>query len=279
MRVLLLSLGCFLVLMPVVWTILTSLKTAEQTLAIPPVWFFTPQWSNYAEVLRIVPLQNYALNTAIIVTGVVVGTLLSCSFSAYGFTDPKVVEALRFVQDLMWTKHIAPRPDERDANNSAGGFAGGVVSMMPGGTWGIASYQQMKDGWGIAPLPLYQGQSVMRYWLGGWVIPKASAALTAAQTFAIWRATTFQEQMAADHDWIPIQDAARTSETMLKGMPDGFEAAMQSLPSARIGDLYTENSQKILNEVYSTHLDELFRNKATPEAVAQAIQDEATALL
>ncbi|MCW3158058.1 ABC transporter substrate-binding protein [Micropruina sonneratiae] len=199
--------------------------------------------------------------------------------TAFQMTDPKVVEALRFVQDLMWTKHIAPRPDERDANNSAGGFAGGVVSMMPGGTWGIASYQQMKDGWGIAPLPLYQGQSVMPYWLGGWVIPKASAALTAAQTFAIWRATTFQEQMAADHDWIPIQDAARTSETMLKGMPDGFEAAMQSLPSARIGDLYTENSQKILNEVYSTHLDELFRNKATPEAVAQAIQDEATALL
>ena len=84
-RVTLLTLGCFVVLMPVAWTILTSLKTAEQTLAIPPVWIFTPQWSNYAEVLRIVPFQNYALNTAIIVTGVVVGTLLSCSFSAYGF--------------------------------------------------------------------------------------------------------------------------------------------------------------------------------------------------
>lgn len=84
-RITLLTLGCFVVLMPVAWTILTSLKTAEQTLAIPPVWFFTPQWGNYAEVLRIVPFQNYALNTAIIVTGVVVGTLLSCSFSAYGF--------------------------------------------------------------------------------------------------------------------------------------------------------------------------------------------------
>lgn len=84
-RITLLTLGCFVVLMPVAWTILTSLKTAEQTLAIPPVWFFTPSGGNYAEVLRIVPFQNYALNTAIIVTGVVVGTLLSCSFSAYGF--------------------------------------------------------------------------------------------------------------------------------------------------------------------------------------------------
>ncbi len=84
-RVTVLTLGCFLVLMPVAWTILTSLKTAQQTLAVPPVWIFPPQWSNYPEVLQLVPFQNYALNTAIVVTGVVVGTLLSCSFSAYGF--------------------------------------------------------------------------------------------------------------------------------------------------------------------------------------------------
>ena len=84
-RIIVLSIGAVLVLMPVIWTVLTSLKTAQQTLAVPPVWFFVPQWSNFAEVLQLVPFQNYALNTAIIVTGVVVGTLLSCSFSAYGF--------------------------------------------------------------------------------------------------------------------------------------------------------------------------------------------------
>ena len=85
LRILVLSIGAFLVMTPVIWTLLTSLKTGEQTLSVPPVWFFPPQWSNFAEVLRLVPFQNYALNTAIVVTGVVVGTLLSCSFSAYGF--------------------------------------------------------------------------------------------------------------------------------------------------------------------------------------------------
>jgi len=84
-RIAVLSIGALFVLMPVIWTVLTSLKTAQQTLAVPPVWFFVPQWSNFAEVLTLVPFQNYALNTAIVVTGVVVGTLLSCSFSAYGF--------------------------------------------------------------------------------------------------------------------------------------------------------------------------------------------------
>ena len=85
LRILVLTIGAVLVMTPVIWTLLTSLKTAEQTLSVPPVWIFEPQWSNFAEVLRLVPFQNYALNTAIVVTGVVVGTLLSCSFSAYGF--------------------------------------------------------------------------------------------------------------------------------------------------------------------------------------------------
>lgn len=84
-RLVVLTLGTFAVLTPVLWTVLTSLKTAQQTLQSPPVWVFSPQWGNFAEVLQLVPFQNYALNTAVVVTGVVVGTLLSCSFSAYGF--------------------------------------------------------------------------------------------------------------------------------------------------------------------------------------------------
>ena len=51
----------------------------------PPLWLFTPQWHNYVEVLTLVPFQRYILNTATIVGFVVLGTLLSCSFCAYGF--------------------------------------------------------------------------------------------------------------------------------------------------------------------------------------------------
>lgn len=83
--VVVLSLGCFVVLLPVVWMVLTSLKTSDQVFVNPPLWLFTPQWHNYAEVLTLVPFQRYILNTATIVGFVVLGTLLSCSFCAYGF--------------------------------------------------------------------------------------------------------------------------------------------------------------------------------------------------
>jgi ABC-type glycerol-3-phosphate transport system substrate-binding protein len=181
---------------------------------------------------------------------------------------------------MMWAKHLAPRPDERAAvaeNN--GGFASGQYSMMPEGTWAISSFTQMTDEWAMTSLPLYQGKSVAPYWLGGWVIPEDSAALSAAQTFATWSATTFQSQMAEDHDWIPLQNEARTSEAMLEGMPEGFAEAMNSIESARIGDIYTANMQQIFNEVFSTNFEQLLNNKLSPEQAAQKMQDAATALL
>lgn len=84
-RLIILSVGCFTVLMPVVWMVLTSLKPADEVFVQPPTWIFSPQWHNYIDVLKLVPFQRYILNTATIVGFVVFGTLLSCSFAAYGF--------------------------------------------------------------------------------------------------------------------------------------------------------------------------------------------------
>ena len=88
-RLVVLSVGCFVVLMPVVWMVLTSLKSADQVFVMPPIWLFNPQWHNYLDVLTLVPFQKYILNTATIVGMVVLGTLLSCSFCAYGFARLK----------------------------------------------------------------------------------------------------------------------------------------------------------------------------------------------
>jgi multiple sugar transport system permease protein/sn-glycerol 3-phosphate transport system permease protein len=52
----------------------------------PPRWIpDSPHWSNYREVLDVVPFWRFAANTAIIVGSVMFGTLLSSSFAAYGF--------------------------------------------------------------------------------------------------------------------------------------------------------------------------------------------------
>lgn len=201
--------------------------------------------------------------------------------TAFTLEDPRNIEAMRFVQQAMWAPdNVSPNPTQRSTQDEgAGGFAGGGTSMTVAGTWNIATYQEMKSNWAMAPLPKWQGQNITPYFLGGWVIPKKSAAMTAAQTFATWSATTFQSQMAKNHDWIPLQNAARTSKDMIDGMPEGFSAAMEAIPNARIGDIYTLNMQQIFNEVFGPAIQELINNRATPEATAARMQSEATALL
>jgi multiple sugar transport system permease protein/sn-glycerol 3-phosphate transport system permease protein len=81
-----LCLGAVVVLLPFFWMLSTALKPAEQVYLSPPVWVpIPPQVINFWTALTRVPFHIYALNTTIIVVLVMVGTLLSCSFSAYGF--------------------------------------------------------------------------------------------------------------------------------------------------------------------------------------------------
>jgi multiple sugar transport system permease protein len=81
-----LCVGGMVIMLPFFWMLSTALKLAEQVYLSPPVWVpIPPQVINFWTALTRVPFHIYALNTAIIVTLVMIGTLLSCSFSAYGF--------------------------------------------------------------------------------------------------------------------------------------------------------------------------------------------------
>jgi multiple sugar transport system permease protein len=78
--------GAAALLLPFFWLITTSLKRPDQVYQFPPVWLPPdPQFGNYVQALTLIPLYKYALNTFTIVGAVLVGTLLSCSFAAYGF--------------------------------------------------------------------------------------------------------------------------------------------------------------------------------------------------
>ncbi|MGH2552031.1 MAG: carbohydrate ABC transporter permease, partial [Thermomicrobiales bacterium] len=81
-----LTIGSLIILLPFAWMITTSLKPQGEVYLYPPKWIPNPpQWSNYREVLDVIPFWRFAANTAMIVTAVMFGTVLSCSFAAYGF--------------------------------------------------------------------------------------------------------------------------------------------------------------------------------------------------
>jgi multiple sugar transport system permease protein len=73
-------------LTPLVWVLMTSLETLEQTRHFPPIlWPGSFQWSNYPNAFNSVPLGHWFWNTTIVTTTVVASNLLLCSLAAYGF--------------------------------------------------------------------------------------------------------------------------------------------------------------------------------------------------
>ena len=89
---LLLWIICGLAILPFLWMLGTSLKTADNAMAYPPQFIPDPVVpGNYADVLTN-PKANFILwtrNTLIVTILVVAGTTISSAFVAYGFSKIK----------------------------------------------------------------------------------------------------------------------------------------------------------------------------------------------
>ncbi len=78
--------GVFFVL-PLVWMLTTALKTDPEVLRYPPTLLpATPIWQNFPDAFNFVPFGTYVRNSLWVSFTSVVGTLLSCTLAAYGFS-------------------------------------------------------------------------------------------------------------------------------------------------------------------------------------------------
>jgi multiple sugar transport system permease protein len=81
-----LSLAAVIMLLPFVWMLSTSLKTPSSVFVYPPEWIPNPvQWSNYAQVVQVMPFLRYVLNTAAVATSITFLHLAVSSLAAYAF--------------------------------------------------------------------------------------------------------------------------------------------------------------------------------------------------
>lgn len=78
--------GACVMLMPLAWMVLTSLKSFDEVLASPPTWL--PErlrWQNYREALTTFDFLRYFANSTMLAVVNIAGTLVSCSLAAYAF--------------------------------------------------------------------------------------------------------------------------------------------------------------------------------------------------
>lgn len=78
------------ILLPVYWMVTTSIKTTNQTFAVPPVLVFQPSFEHYAAIFEAGAVPKSLLNSLIVATGatllaVIIGTPAAYVFARYDF--------------------------------------------------------------------------------------------------------------------------------------------------------------------------------------------------
>ena len=78
--------GSIVMLTPLAWMLVTSLKSFDEVIASPPVWWPKEmRWGNYREALTTFDFSRYLLNSLLICVATIAGTLVSCTLAAYAF--------------------------------------------------------------------------------------------------------------------------------------------------------------------------------------------------
>jgi multiple sugar transport system permease protein len=75
-----------LMVMPMLWMVITSFETLNETRHFPPILVPSGlRWQNYTQVLEQAPFTRWFLNTVVVTTAVVVANLFFCSLAGYAF--------------------------------------------------------------------------------------------------------------------------------------------------------------------------------------------------
>jgi multiple sugar transport system permease protein len=97
--------GAFWMILPFFWLFSASLMTPEELLSDVPKWLpAKPQWNNYLEVLKRIPLLMYYKNSFIVAITVTLIVVFTSSFSGYSFAKlrfPGRKIMFRFVLSTM----------------------------------------------------------------------------------------------------------------------------------------------------------------------------------
>ena len=83
----LLALAAAVALIPVIWTVLSSLKTNDNIFAVPVQWLPTAlHWNNYVNAFSGAPFGRYFLNSTILAGSVTATTIFFGAMAGYGFS-------------------------------------------------------------------------------------------------------------------------------------------------------------------------------------------------
>jgi multiple sugar transport system substrate-binding protein len=197
-------------------------------------------------------------------------------------TDEASVEALQFVQDLIYTHKVAPSPDIESELGGFDLFATGRVGMMVNNPSAVNRYRTIESfRWNVATIPLGKAE---RRGTGGGGTGWAAGASTSIPDLA-WEFIKHITSPQAEEDEVsvgattPARISVVTSEVFLNpDLPPANAAAFAQAQEYVVRDPVHVLWPEIFQRVYTPKMDLLFGGTADAATVAQQIKDEADPL-
>jgi multiple sugar transport system substrate-binding protein len=198
-------------------------------------------------------------------------------------TEPVAVEALQFLQDLMYKQGVAPRPDIESEMGGFELFASGRVGMMINNPSAVNQYRTIQAfKWDIATLPL--GKASKRGTGGGgsgW----AAGATTKSPQWA-WEFLKYISTAQGQQDEVAV-GATTPSRVSVVTSPQfldpnkppanakGFAQAQEYV----VRDPVNVRWPEVFNRIVTPNMDQLWSGAKTAAEVTKTIKAEADPLL
>ncbi|GIK27303.1 MAG: sugar ABC transporter substrate-binding protein [Chloroflexi bacterium] len=202
--------------------------------------------------------------------------IVTDDFCGPNLTDPKVMEAIQFIHDMVYEYEIAPAPGS--ITNTEIQFINGEIAMFPAGRWAVGGmYREGFTDYDIVPWPGNPDQ-LTEYGVDGFGIFRTSANVPAAWEFLKYMSSAqVQEGLIASVDTgSPLGNipALRSvAEQMSQFPPENYKAFYNSVD----GNARPVTAPPRFNElesIFIRYVDLVLANEMTVEDAMNAAQTE-----
>ena len=205
--------------------------------------------------------------------------LLSDDWTKSNLKDPRVLEVLQFMQDLVWKYKVSPKPPASHADIYSL-MAAGKVAMAGGGRWPVL--QMTKAGFtdfDIQYFPKWREQ-VTEFGLGGVVILKSSRYPKEAwQWVKFLSSKAAHELMTKIGQAIPARRSVAESSAMFELPPKNAKIFYESIQGANAKPVPSPPTYNRIEATWRRYLGRVLANELAPAAALQECDKEFTEIL
>lgn len=201
--------------------------------------------------------------------------LLSDDWTQSNANDPKLIEALTFMRDLVWQHKVSPKPPANN-NDNQNLFAAGKVSVMGGGRWPVLflTRQNFSD-FDVQAWPKWRDQ-VTEFGVGGFPILKATAKRDDAWLWVKFLTSKpVFEYIASLGQSIPARRSVAYDEKIMAQLPPkNWKIYYDSIEAPNARPVPSPPEYNTVESIFRRHLGVVFANEQTPQAAMEAAHRE-----